>query len=279
MPAQSTSDGFGKALRTWRRHRGLSQLALSLEAGVSPRHVSFLETGRSSPSQDMVMRLLETLEVPLWDRNRVLLTAGYAPAYSESSLDDETLAQVRWVVRWLLDRHDPYPAYAIDGAWNVIESNRPYRAFLETLSGDPAETRNVLCQLCAPHLLRPRVTNWAEVMKAVLRRVRRQLDAPTPPPALAAIVAEIVVYPDVAQLLRAAQPQEPYRPLIPIEIRSGGNTLRWITTLITIGAALDIAVDELVVECFLPADTETKRLVLELADDPRSPPLLSPPTA
>ncbi len=264
-PVQGATDGFGEALRSWRRHRGLSQLDLSLEAGVSSRHVSFLETGRSSPSQEMVLRLLDTLEVPLWDRNRVLLAAGYAPAYSESSLDDKNLAQIRRVVRLLLDRHEPYPAYAIDGAWNVIEANRPYLAFLESLDGDPAETRNVLCQLCAPHLFRPFVTNWEEVMRAVLRRVRRQLDAPEPPAALATVVDEIIAYPGVTTLLRAAGAPAAHDLFIPIEVRQGDATLSWITTLITIGGALDVAIDELVVECFFPADAETEQLALELA--------------
>ncbi len=262
--AASACFGFGETLRSWRRHRGLSQLDLSLESGVSPRHLSFLETGRSSPSQEMVLRLLDTLDVPLWDRNRVLLAAGFAPAYGESSLDDENLAQVRRAVRLLLDRHEPYPAYAMDGAWNVIDANRPYRDFLDSLDADPAETRNLLRLLCAPHLLRPLVVNWQEVTRTVLRRVRRQLDAPEPPATLAAVVDEIRSYPGVETLLRAAGAPARQDVLIPVAVRTGDTTLRWMTTLVTFSGALDVTLDELVVECFFPADAETEKLAREL---------------
>lgn len=252
--------GFGECLRGWRRHRGLSQLGLSLEAGVSPRHLSFLETGRANPSQRMVLRLLDTLDVPLWDRNRVLLAAGYAPIHRESSLDDAHLEQVRRVVDLLLERQEPYPAYALDGAWNVVAANRPYREFLETLDDPRREARNVLRLLCAPHLLRPRVVNWREVTRAVLRRVRRQLDAPEPPPALAAVVDEIRGYPEVDTLLHDAILPARGAGFIPLAVRTGDVTLRWMTTLLTVGGALEAAVDELVVECFFPADEESERL-------------------
>ena len=258
-PAASAAAGFGDALRSWRRHRGLSQLDLSLEAGVSPRHLSFLETGRSSPSQEMVRRLLDTLDVPLWDRNRLLLAAGYAPLYRESSLDDESLARVRRAVRLLLERHEPFPAYAMDGAWQVIDANRGYRGVIDAFPDHPHEARNVLHLMCAPHLLRPMIVNWEEVAGAVLRRVRRQLDAPEPPAALAAVVEAIREYPGVAELLDA--PGLPARQdlFVPVEIRAGDSVQRWMTTLVTVGGALDVALDQLVVECFFPADEETER--------------------
>jgi transcriptional regulator with XRE-family HTH domain len=257
--------GFGDALRDWRRHRGLSQLDLSLEAEVSPRHLSFLETGRSSPSQEMVLRLLGALRVPLWDRNRLLLAAGYAPAYGESSLDDDSLSQVKYAIRLLLRRHEPYPAYAMDGAWNVIEANGAFLASLGAPAGDGAEPVNVLRLLCAPHPFRPLVANWEEVTRAVLLRVRRQLDAPNPPAALGAVVDEIRSYPGVEPLFRAIGAPARRGPFIPIEVRSGDDTLRWLTTLVTIGGALDVTLDELVVECFFPADGETDRLAQRAA--------------
>ena len=259
--------GFGEALRGWRQHRGLSQLDLSHEAQISPRHVSFLETGRSSPSQEMVLHLLDTLDVPLWDRNRLLLAAGYAPVYTRSNLGDDNLAQFRRVVRQLLQRHEPYPAYAIDGAWNVIDANPAYRTAVGPLEGEPVERDNVLHLLCAPHLLRPAVLNWEEVMLAVFRRVRRQLDAPQPPPALAAVVEQIRAYPEVESLFNNARVPRSHDVFVPVTVRQGENTLRWITTLMTFSGAEDIALDELVIECFFPADVETEAHVVAGAED------------
>lgn len=262
----TTAAGFGEALRGWRRHRGLSQLALAVEAEVSPRHVSFLETGRSHPSQEMVLRLLDTLEVPLWDRNRVLATAGFAPIYGESSLDDENLEQVRRAMRMLLDRHEPYPAYAMDGVWDVVDVNRPFQTFLDTLDADPDVAGNLLRLLCAPEPLRPLIVNWEEVVTTVLHRVRRQLDAPQPPAALAAVAREIRGCPDVDALFRAAAMPARRDFFVPLAIRQGDATLRWMTTLVTIGGALDVTLDEMVIECFFPVDEETERLAHEMAD-------------
>ena len=251
---------FGDALRSWRQHRGLSQLDLSLEAGVSSRHLSFLETGRSSPSQEMVRRLLDTLDVPLWDRNRLLLAAGFAPVYGESRLDDKHLGQVRRAVRLVLERHEPYPAYAVDGAWNVIEANRTFETFLDAFGDRRQEASNVLRLMCSPDLLRPMILNWEEVTGSILRRVRRQLDAPEPPAALAAVVAEMCEYPGVQELLSGARHPDRRDLFVPLEVYNGETTQRWMTTLVTIGGALDVALDDLVIECFFPADEETERL-------------------
>ncbi len=262
--------GFGEALRGWRQHRGLSQLGLSLEAGISPRHLSFLETGRSTPSQEMVRRLLDTLDVPLWDRNRLLLAAGYAPLYRESSLDDENLSQVRRAVRLMLERHEPYPAYAMDGAWNVIDANAGHQAVVDSFGEDAEEARNILRLICAPHLLRPYLVNWEEVTGAVLRRVRRQLDAPEPPAALAAVVEEVCAYPGVRELLQTSGLTARQDLFVPLEITNGERTQRWMTTLVTVGGALDVALDDLVIECFFPADEESERIALETAEAPTS---------
>lgn len=259
-PTAGDPDGFGPVLRAWRRHRGWSQLRLSVEAEVSSRHVSFLETGRSRPSREMVLRLVDTLDVPLRERNRALLAAGFAPAYGESSLGAERMAQVRRAVRLLLDRHDPYPAYAMDGTWNLVAGNRTHHRFLEALlpTGRRDED-NLLRLLLAPDLLRPHVVNWPAVAAAVLRRVHRQLDRPEAPRQLADLVAELRRDPDVARL--AAVPPDPdaFDVVVPVTLRLGDHHLSWLTTLVTFAAPVDVTLDELVVECFFPADGATER--------------------
>ena len=154
-------------------------------------------------------------------------------------------------------------AYAIDGAWNVIEANRPSQELLESFGDHAAEASNILRLMCAPHLLRPQIVNWEEVASSVFRRVRRQLDAPEPPAALAAVVDEIRAYPGVEALLRSSVLPSRQDLFVPLTVRQGDQTHRWMTTLVTVGGALDIALDEMVVECFFPADAETERLVLE----------------
>lgn len=240
-------------------------MALALEASVSSRHLSFLETGRSNPSQGMVLRLLGALDVPPWDRNRWLLAAGFAPAYTRSHLADDALSPVWQAVKLHLERHEPFPAYAMDGAWNVVAANRAFKAAITSVGGVTEAKGNVLRLLCDPELLRPSVTNWQAVAQAVLHRVRCQLDSPEPPPALAAVVESIRSYPDVDALLTSKeQPLRP-EPIIPIEVRNGPDTLRWLTTLVTFGGAQDLAVSELVIECFFPADTATETLAKAMA--------------
>lgn len=258
-PAPSAA--FGGTLRGWRSHRGLSQLDLALEAGVSPRHVSFLETGRSEPSREMVLRLAEALDVPLRERNRLFLAAGFAPPYSEASLDDERSEQVRQAVGLLLDRHDPYPGFAIDGAWEVVAANRGHRALLERLLPEAGEEAgNVLRLLFSPRLLRPLVEDWEACAGAVLARVRRQLDRPVVSPRLAAVVSEIRGYPDVEALWKRPLDPTGFDLFIPVALRVGETTTRWLSTLLTFAGAVDVTLSELTVECFFPADEATRRL-------------------
>lgn len=263
---------FGAELRAWRLHRGMSQLDLALEAEVSARHVSFLETRRSRPSQRMVLRLLDTLRVPLWDRNRLLLAAGFAPLYTRSELGDDHLALIRRTLDLLLERHEPYPAYAMDGAWNVVAANRPYRASVARMLPGQTEERvgNLLRLIFAPDLLRPSFVGWEDCARAILRRILRALDAPRPPAELAELFAEIRTYPDVERLLRRPGDPTNHDLFIPVALRVDGETQRWMTTLITFGGAIDLTLDELVVECFFPADADTERMARSWADGPRA---------
>lgn len=261
-----SSNGFGDALRSWRRHRGYSQLELSVEAGISSRHLSFLETGRARPSCEMVYLLLGTLDVPLRERNRILLAAGFAPGYTESTLDGDEMGQVRRAVRLLLDRHQPYPAYAMDGAWNVLEANAPFWRLTEAVLPLPrGAPLNILRLFFSPELLRPHVVDWESSAREVLRRVGRQLAAPVPPRQLAEIVEEIRGYPGVADLAEGLVDPSRFGIFVPVAIRMGDRTARWMTTIVTFGGALDVTLDDLVVECFFPADPATEELIQNLS--------------
>ncbi|HVS29820.1 MAG TPA: helix-turn-helix domain-containing protein [Thermoanaerobaculia bacterium] len=261
-----TRGTFGGLLRRWRHHRGFSQLDLAHQAELSPRHLSFLENGRANPSRAMIVKLSETLTVPLRERNRLLLSAGYAPGYSESSVDGPEMAQVRAAIDALLERHAPYPAYAMDGAWNVIAANRWHRMLVELLVPRESEgAGNILKLVFDPRLLRPHIENWDDCATVILRRVARQLSAPHPHPELEKIFAEIRGLPGVAPL--AAGALDPGRSdlFIPIALRFGDRVVRWMTTVLTFGAAIDVTLEELVVECVFPADAESEAIYAAFA--------------
>lgn len=253
-----TASAFGELLRAWRAHRGQSQLALAHEAGLSPRHLSFLESGRANPSRAMVVRLSETLAIPLRERNALLLSAGFAPAYSEHAVDDAEMTQVRRAIAAVIERHAPFPAYAMDGAWNIVAANRWHDAFVGRLAGARSSERNVLRLVFDPDLLRPHIVNWEDCVSVILRRVARQLRGPRPHPELARIVAEIRALPGVEPLVGGAADPSRSDLFIPIAVRAGDFVVRWMTTVLTFGAAIDVTLEELVVECFFPADEDSE---------------------
>ncbi|MCB1036215.1 MAG: helix-turn-helix transcriptional regulator [Acidobacteria bacterium] len=258
----STSECFGDILKGWRRQRGLSQFQLALEAEVSPRHLSFLETGRARPSREMVSRLLEALDVPLRGRNSLFLAAGFAPPFSEATFSEERMRPFRRIVDQLLERHDPYPAYAMDGDWNVVAGNRTHQAFLRSLVPEmEAGPVNILRLLFSPDQLRPHVIRWEDVARAVLRRVLAQVQGPHRSEGLLATLEEISSWPGVATLLPPTSLVASDQLIIPLGLRLGPHEVRFVTTLLTFGAALDVTLSELVVECFFPADEATERFV------------------
>jgi len=257
----SSKPPFGEALKGWRRVRGISQLDLSLEAGTSSRHISFLETGRSKPSRRMVLRLMNALEVPLRDRNPLLVVAGFAPVYGESSLDGTELRQVRRCIRFLLDGYEPYPAYVLNRTWDIVEANSAYRWSLASLLPGVGERQNALDLLLDPLQLRPLVINWDEVSYAVLRRLRRQIQSPEPTADLVALWQRVNDYPGVQALLSRVDDSPPGEVLVPLEMRVGDAVQRWLTTIVTFGTPLDVTVQDTVIECFFPADEATEMAV------------------
>ena len=268
VAAQGT-DGFGDGLKSWRDRRGISQLHLALEAGVSARHVSFLETGRARPSRAMVLKLAAALDLPLRERNDLLLSAGFAPRYVERSLDDADVREARRALQFILDAHDPYPAFVIDRYWQIVLWNRTQALLLADLTdpdGSPADL-NALDLVFKPGLGRENFVNWEEVAAAVLRRLRRQVARAGPGDPLHRKWAEVREQPGVAAAMKLTEDADRPPPiLIPMKIRNGETVFTWYSTLAVFGATGDITLEELVIECFFPGDESTRAFVKQIAE-------------
>jgi transcriptional regulator with XRE-family HTH domain len=243
-------------LREWREQRRLSQLELAIQADISARHLSFVETGRSAPSREMVLYLAEQLDVPLRERNHLLLAAGYAPVYSSAALDAPQTAAVRAAVRQLLTGHEPYPAVVVDRWWNLVEANASVALFTEGVAPELlAPPANVLRASLHPDGLAPRIVNLGEWRAHLLGRLRRQV-ALTADPTLAELYDELSAYPCDCPAAAVELPG-PADIVIPLRIRHGGRELAFFSTVATFGTPLDITVAELVIESFFPADRDT----------------------
>lgn len=251
--------GVGDLLRDWRQRRRLSQLDLSNEAAVSARHLSFVETGRSKPSRELVLHLAEHLDVPLRERNTLLLAAGFAPAFPERSLDDAEMDPVRTALDLILSGHEPYPAVIVDRRWDLVTANAAALS-LFTEGVDPALLEppvNVYRLGLHPDGLAPRVRNMAEYSAHLLTRLQRDV-AMSGDPALVALLEEVRGYPGVA--LGAPVTADPATMLfLPMRMTGPGDQeLSFFSTIATFGTALDVTVAELSIEAFFPADDVTK---------------------
>ncbi|MCP3981801.1 MAG: helix-turn-helix domain-containing protein [bacterium] len=266
---------FPSELKQWRSRRGVSQLALALEAGVSAKHLSFLETGRARPSRPMVLRLAEALDLPLRERNGFLLSAGFAPRFGARPLTSGELDAARYAVRLMLECHEPNPAFALDRYWDVVSWNRPLATMLGPLTSDGVSIGelNALDLVFKPGLQREQFLNWDEVAGAVLRRLQRQVARAGSDERLRRIWDEVRQAPGVSGLLRGEGADETPPVLVPMRLRQGDGVLSWINTLATFGATSEVTLDELVVESFFPADEDTRRFVEEnlVADPPPGP--------
>ncbi|MGH3443392.1 MAG: helix-turn-helix domain-containing protein [Nitriliruptorales bacterium] len=256
---------FGELLRTWRERRRLTQLDLSLAAGVSTKHLSFLETGRSNPSREMVLDLAEHLEIPLRERNLLLTAAGFAAAYSHTSFDAPEMDAVRAAVQQVLDGHEPYPALAVDRYWNIVSMNAAAGLFAADaepeLMGPPPNVYRISLH---PGGLAPRVVNFAEFAHHLLTRLRHDVNVSADPD-LAALLEEVEAYPTVRELPR---PTLGHRSVVvPVRMRHPRGELALFTTIATFGTPVDVTVDELALETFFPANAETAARLSRLADE------------
>jgi transcriptional regulator with XRE-family HTH domain len=268
MPATSSSP-VGTLLREWRRRRKLSQLELAGEAEVSTRHISFIETGRSRPSREMILILASVLEVPLRERNTLLLAAGFAPAYKESDLNAPEMAQVKRTLQMMLDQAEPFGAVVMDSRWRMLMSNRAATAMTSMLAGDVATMMslgepNMLRLLCHPAGLRESIVNWEEVARTVLERAQREA-ALDQAPAQRALIEEVLGYPEMPAELRVVGFGASPPILIPVHFRRGSFEAKVFTTVTTLGTAQDITLQELRVEVFYPADEASELSLRTLA--------------
>ena len=261
----TATDPFGKHLRHWRQHRRLSQLDLAHEARVSTRHLSYVETGRAEASREMVLRLAERLEVPLRERNALLMAAGYAPMYRQRPLDDPELASARRAVDLVLKGHEPFPALAVDRHWNLVASNAVVPLLLEGASVELLTPPINVLRLSL-HLdgIAPRIANLAQWRSHLLERLQQQI-AVTEDSVLAALHDELAAYPSpsVGHDLPTIR-NETNGVVVPFQMMSRAGLLSFISTTTIFGSPVDITLQELAIESFFPADSRTASALNEM---------------
>ena len=266
-PATAPSP-VGRVLKQWRGIRGLSQLDLALDANTSARHLSFIETGRSRPSREMVQRIAEALDMPLRERNALLSAAGFAAAYRETPLDDEAMTQARRALEFLLKAHEPFPAVVMSRTWDLVAANQAAGRLMAWLGAEnvPDNTPpNVLRLLLHPDGLRPYIANWEFAAASLIARARRE-DEPTGDDKMAKLLDEVLRYPGIPKKWRAPDFDAEVLPLLPLIFEKDGVRSSWFTTIATFGTPQDITLQELRIESFFPADEETESAARALAE-------------
>ena len=265
MTVDTRHSGLGGNLRVWRDRRRVSQLELAIRAGTTQRHLSFIETGRSRPSAEMVAHLAEQLDVPLRERNQLLLAAGYAPRYGELALKDPGMAPVREAIDLILGGHEPYPALIVDRHWELIAANRGLAIFTEGVAPELLEPpANCMRIALHPDGLAPRIANLGEWRAHLLERLTRQLTL-TGDAAIATLLDELTGYPGGDDEYDSAAAADPNTLVVPLRLRApDGAELRFFSTVATFGTAVDITLAELSIESFFPADAETAAAISKL---------------
>ncbi|CAH2902581.1 MAG: Transcriptional regulator, Xre family [uncultured Paraburkholderia sp.] len=259
---------LGDLLRYWRDMRGVSQLDLSLEAGVSQRQISFIESGRSVPGRDTLLTLAQTLDVPLREHNALLLAAGYAPVYSETPWNAQEMHGVIAALERVVRQHEPFPAIVMDRHWNVLMTNdaapRFFDCFIDMASRKGP--RNMLHLIFDPQGMRPFVADWDTVSRSLLQRVYRESIGHVVDAGTRRLLDELLAYPDVPRDWKThhAPSAGPTIPVIPLGFISGDAVLRYFSMVTTVGAPQNVAAQEIRLECMFPADDETEARHLQL---------------
>jgi transcriptional regulator with XRE-family HTH domain len=269
---------FASALRYWREKRGLTQLKLSTESGISQRHISFLESGRSQPSREMILKLGMALDVPLRQRNVMLLAAGFAPAYQERSLSDPELRSVKQALDFMLRQQAPYPALVVDRLWNLVMPNEPAARMMKWLLGMPEQAPiprdgqiNVARLMLDPAGLRPFIPNWQDVCGDMLHWIQREAMSDGPGSEATRLLDEFAAFDGIAGAVRAPNLDARSLPFLPVILKKDGVSLNLFTTIATLGTPHDVTVHELRVESFFPADEATANWFKAMAEQGRPP--------
>jgi transcriptional regulator with XRE-family HTH domain len=260
------ASAMGVLLREWRAARRLSQQNLALDSGISPRHLSCVETGKAQPSRELVLRLADALSMPLRERNALLIAAGYAPGYPETGLAAPALARMRQAVDCILAQQEPYPAFLLDRHWNILQANHAaMRVNAFVMRGRPNRHTNMLRQFFDPEDLRPAVANWEEVAGELIRHLHHTVAAAPSDAQARALLAEVLAYPGVPARWRRREVDAAPSPLLTTELQCEGEVLRFFSTITTFGTPRDVTLEELHVESCFPVDEATAQRCRRLA--------------
>lgn len=269
--SQDSSKGeLGRLLRHWRDIRGKSQIDLSLDTGVSQRHLSFIESGRSAPSRQTLVNIAQALDVPFRDRNELWIAAGFAPIYKEDAWNAEEMGSVTRALDRILCHHEPFPAIVMDRHWNVFMRNasalRFFGAFID-LEAHP-EPRNLLHLMFDPTGMRPFIINWEEASKALIQRIHREAVGHTLDERTRELLTSLRAYDDIAPSLRSigASGTEPTLPMVPLSFQKDGHVLRYFSMITTVGTPQTITTQELRIESMFPTDEVTEAIHRQLMD-------------
>ncbi|WP_372410669.1 helix-turn-helix domain-containing protein [Streptomyces luteireticuli] len=262
--APSGAPAVGTLLRTWRNRRRISQLELALRADSSARHISFVETGRSRPSQEMILRLADHLDIPVRERNALLVAAGYAPHYPERPLDDPAMSELHACLQRLLSAHEPCPALVVDGTYEVVAANRAVALLLDGVAAELlVPPMNAMRLTLHPRGMAPRIRNYGQWRAHLLHQMERQLAVLRSAP-LRAVHEEVSAYPPPDVPGEGRTDDGPAAPFaLPLVLEHGGRTLSFVSTVSTFNTPMDVTVSELALETFLPADPETAAYLRE----------------
>jgi transcriptional regulator with XRE-family HTH domain len=252
---------FSAKMRWWRKRRGISQLDLAYRAGISQRHISFLELGRSEPSREMIELIASALNVPLREHNALLVAAGYAPVWRETNLGAPELAEIRRALNYILTQQEPYPAVVVDRRWNLLMANGGAAGLIDFLVGPltPGAKVNLADALIAPDMLRPFLLNWKDVAGYFIRSVEADAAADGTDET-AALLKRLTAY-DGVQALNTASLANPSAPVLPMHFQKGDTSLSLFTTIATLGTPQDITLQELRIESFFPMDNGTDEVL------------------
>jgi transcriptional regulator with XRE-family HTH domain len=266
-PVHSLTAHAGTLLREWRTSRRLSQMDLALEANVSPRHLSCVETGKAQPSRDMISRLADALGMPLRERNALLISAGYAPKYRETQLDSPEMVRVRRAIEFILQQQEPYPAIVTNRYWDVLLANEATKRIFSFLKPGGPRAGNVLRQIFDPLDMRSVLRNWEELAIDIIRHVHNQVAVAPSDTKARALLEEILAYPGVPEEWRTREPGSLPQPLMNTIFGKDDVELRFFSTITTFGTPHDVTLEELRIECMFPADDATAEFCRKMASN------------